>query len=273
MPFQINSLSKAVQKFCDESVNKPTPHSIYEVTTTTVAKKLNCEFIYSKADKGFIYYDNKNKALPVFFVSSALEVSDSIARSSYYGDHKNVKTDEDWLKLYDYSARAMTGKFANAWDTLYLDVMPCYYCGLALPLYLIEVDHWFERNNHASGAVQALLKVFRASGHALTLAGPSGVKGSQFAGILKGKVATVGTRGTVTQLKTKVKWSYRLNPLREDLVDQKRQLTVNGLIMLSILYHATDAITSVDSFCQMFVNHFINLAPTCPNCNKLKNTR
>jgi len=272
MPFQVNSLTKEVSTFCNKSVNKPAHYGIYELSQTDAVAKPNCEFVYSKADGGFKYIENGLKAMTVFTVQAANEVADSIARSSYYGDYRDVKKDLEWLKLYDHSQHAMTGKFGGQWETLNLDVIPCYYCGLGLPLNLIEVDHWFEKKKRATGAVQAILKVFRASGHSLTMGGPTGDKGSQFGKVLQGKVATIGTRGTLKN--NGLTWHYRLNELREDFVDLKRQLSVSGLIMLSILYHATEnSITTLDSFYQMFINHFINLVPACPNCNKLKNQR
>jgi hypothetical protein len=274
MAFQVNNLVKEVREFCDASVNSKNPptYSIYELGTTTVSKKLNCKFCYSKADMGFKYIDNGNPGLGVFYTNDAIEVADSIGRSSYYGNHRDVKKDKDWLKLCDCQLQPMAGKFGSNWDKLYLDVIPCYYCGLGLPLNLIEVDHWFEQEKHQSGAIQAILKVFRASKHTLTLGAATGKKGLQYEAILTGKVATIATRASLLNKGTT--WNYSLNNLREDLVDKKRQLSVNGLIMLSILYHATeDSITVLDSFYQMFMNHCINLVPACPNCNKLKNHR
>lgn len=272
MSFQVKSLTKQVSTFCNKSINKPVSFDIYELSQTDAVARPKCEFIYSKADGGFKYTDNGLTANVVFTVQAANEVADSIARCSYYGDYREVKTDLEWLKLYDHSLHPMTGKFGNQWETLNLEIVPCYYCGLGLPINLVEVDHWFEKKKRASGAVQAILKVFRASGNFLTMGAATGDKGSQFGKLLQGKVATIGTRGTV---KNKGQtWNYRLNELREDFVDVKRQLSVNGLIMLSILYHATEnSITTLDSFYQMFINHFINLVPACSNCNKLKNQR
>lgn len=143
----------------------------------------------------------------------------------------------------------MPYKFGPTWNTIQMRVLPCFYCGQGLPSKLMEVDHWFEQKKGGRiGLAQVLLKVFRALG--LTEEGSTGRKGAQFQLMMKNEaVNTIEPRGRKIDATTKE--SY-VNTLRTSFWQKKRQLNLYGIMMLSILVHATKLSKNQESFFEYF---------------------
>jgi hypothetical protein len=200
-------------------------------------------------------------------IADLTKLADDIDRSTYYGDYRQAKDDAEWRHIYDERVKSVTVKFGTKWQQANATVIPCYYCGFAVTRGLIEVDHWFEKGS-AEDRIQALLKVFRALGDQLTLGAATGNKAAQVDQIMQGHGLTkMGTRNNGPALT-----DGRLNSLRRNFTDAKRQLSDKGRLVLSTFYVAW-GVNDLKAFTKLFVNNFFNLVPACGACNKAKNNR
>jgi hypothetical protein len=276
MSYSVLNLVPQVTKFCQQlSMQKPVAYRIYDLDESgpSIIPDGQQTFMYDKQTDQFYLYSNNVKSMAGGLPkASVLRAADAIQKYSRSSKHRRIVDDATWLNLYGLTPKAMPCKFGPNWDSILVNVLPCFYCGQALPIRLMEVDHWYEqKNNDGTGSAQALLKVFRALGLSLTSAGSTGKKGLQFVSIMSGQgVNTVATRGIKSNATIKL---ARVNTLRMDFNHGKRQLSTDGLMMLSILLRATGLVNQQASFFKIFVNHFLNLVPCCPCCNKLKNDR
>ena len=242
--------------------------SSYLLQTNKIAEDLTKE-IYRKNQTTIALRTMKPQAdITTTTFADLRALADDIDRSTYYGDYKDVKGDDEWKNIYDRCTKHVTVKFGSTWKTAPAEVIPCYYCGFATPLGMIEVDHWFEKGDDPE-QIQALLKVFRSVGDQLTVAAATGAKGSQVQAIMQGigltKLPTRNDGPTLDQ--------GRLNAKHHNFTDQKRQLTNKGQLALSTFYASWNDLANPKTFLKLFVNNFFNLVPACGACNKAKNFR
>jgi hypothetical protein len=243
-------------------------YSAYFLQPNKIAEDHSRE-IYRKDQATIALRTMKPKAdVTTISLANLRTLADDIDRSTYYGDYKDVKGDNEWQTLYDKCTKHVTVKFGSTWKTASADVIPCYYCGFATPLGLIEVDHWFEKGDD-SERIQALLKIFRSLGDQLTVAAATGAKGSQVQAIMQaGFLLKLPTRNNGPTLD-----HGRLNAKHNNFHDQKRQLTDKGQLVLSAFFASWNDTTNPATFLKLFVNNFFNLVPACGACNKAKNNR
>jgi hypothetical protein len=256
----------AMEKLQKDSVGDN--YSGYTLTTTDLVEDNTVEMHRTDKQTFTLRNNNTKKKIVDLDLDELLELAHDIDRSTYFGKYRDIIGDEEWLALYDYRRKPVAAKFGANWSTPMTKVIPCYYCGLALPLELIEVDHWCEKENRDSGRVQAVLKVFRAIGNGLTVGQATGRKGSQSGAIMTGGVITpVATRNAGPALA-----NYNLNAVRDRFDVNKRNLSNDGQLALTALYVAMHPISDEDFF-RYFLNNFFNLVPACGSCNKAKNNR
>jgi hypothetical protein len=168
------------------------------------------------------------------------------------GDYRRVLTDQNWRALFQVSQRSIRyvhGVTATKNDE---DTMPCYQCGIVLPVSHITVDH---AKPQSGGEDQALLKNLRNIGHGLTHA-PG-----------KGGVATAFRTGQFDALPTK---SGDMQVLGNDEGRPERYtLTDKGITFLS----AAVAASSLQRVKDMCMHSLFNLKPHCAKCNIAKSNR
>lgn len=236
----------------------------------------NQSIIYKKPNFEMIDVKNK-KVIQQISLKDVKDIAHTFSDYSYTSDYREIIKDQQWLDLYGYGKQNIRYKFGTKWQDVNINVMPCYYCGLALPLTIIEVDHWFEKKGHGlTGLMQAVIKVFRSlnTKQLMLVQGDStGNKAAQFDADPLRAYKVIGTRG---KLANTGDVAPNLNKLIIKINDIKaRTLTDKGNFVLSILWGATHKQFNLneDNFSRLFVNHFINLVPSCPACNKAKNSR
>lgn len=201
-------------------------------------------------------------------LSDLRTLADNIDRSTYYGSYRDIKNDGEWKSLYDQRTTTVRVKFEDTWKFANAEVIPCYYCGFATPLGMIEVDHWFEKGDDTE-RIQALLKIFRALGNQLTQGDATGSKAAQVQAIMNnGVITALDTRNSGPTLADGV-----LNHKRKKFTDAKRKLTDKGQLVLSGFYAAWNNLIDQKTFLKLFYNNFFNLVPACGACNKAKNHR
>lgn len=172
-------------------------------------------------------------------------VSNLIARVESYsfpGEHRSVLAFNPWRRFYHVASRQLAhldenGSSVNKPPE---DSAACVDCGLLLPLRTIHIDH---QRPQTGNSLEPICKVFRAMG--LTVDGPQGRKGAEFAG--KWTAGAAGLAGIATGV----------HPLK---------YTLNRIGML----YYTLAVWSKTDFtlAQHCLHHVINLRPLCMACNK-----
>lgn len=176
----------------------------------------------------------------------------------------NVAIDPRFTKLYGVKPLTLATKYGNAPGTATVNCMACYYCGLYLPINLLEIDHWYEQTHGQMGAV---IKVLRTINRNLTNGDATGKRASvyfQFGGI--SEVPNRNPGPTLTD--------GRINLLRRNVqADTKQSLNYRGLLFFSLAYGAFYEMHRGNDFFRHFVHSLVNLAPVCGACNKLKNQR
>lgn len=140
------------------------------------------------------------------------------------------------------------------------ETVPCMACGICLPIDIIEVDH---QQPQSGGEYLAVCKVFRSIG--LTQGPPRGVKGNMLWESYvdppplqmypKNKPIKPGDKKSEIKDGTERGNRYTLNPA--------------GSALFSLLLEL-DQETELINRC---LNHYANLKPLCPICNKSKGNR
>jgi hypothetical protein len=165
-----------------------------------------------------------------------------IQRSFAHNQHRNVLTQNvDWRTFYHVAARALTyiDNGGAAMVVAPADTVPCFDCGLVLPLANIHIDH---QRPQAGNELEPICKVFRAMG--LTIDGPSGPKGTHAIATWRGQVNGLGSAGVNTRAA-----KYTLNDVGK---------------MYYTLAHDAGELPTLKTAC---MNHVINLRPLCSACN------
>jgi hypothetical protein len=155
--------------------------------------------------------------------------------SAFATDHRSIITDRGWLNFYHASAHPVpwqsVDRDGNAAPHIYRTGIPCWGCGLFLPIQAIQIDH---SRPQAGEPMEAVAKYFRHKG--LTVGGPKGVKGQ----------ATLG--GTTPAPQT-VNERYTLNALGR------------------MIYQLIVSAGAKDLLMKVSMNSYANLRPMCAQCN------
>jgi hypothetical protein len=167
-------------------------------------------------------------------------------------------------QLYDVKNVSMPVKLGNVWGTEFCRCLPCYYCGLALPIGLIEIDHWYEQTD---GRIGAVIKVLRATGKKLTAKDADGERAKHW--LKQGPLQAIPTRNQGTKIA-----DGRRNHLRHNAQKlTKQSFSDMGILFLSVAIEAFNAKNASEDFSRHFVDSLVNFAPACGICNKKKNDR
>jgi hypothetical protein len=161
-----------------------------------------------------------------------------------YNIHGNVLTNSPaWRGFYNAAPRVLL--YLNAagqpMPAPMVDTVPCYDCGLVLPLNNIQIDH---QRPQVSNDLEPICKVFRAMG--LTLDGPAGPKGLHHVPTISPAVGDLAHAGVGT-----LQAKYTLNAVGKiyyTLADWSGLLGDNTL----------------GAAC---MNHLVNLRPLYAHCN------
>lgn len=158
------------------------------------------------------------------------------------GQHRQVLNNVAWRTFYHVGPRVLTWigqtglPLAPAPNG---DTVPCFDCGLVLPLRNIEIDH---QRPQAGNRHEPVAKVFRALG--LTVDGPGGDKGVNVFANHGASVAGLASANTGNHAS-----KYTLNDVGQ------------------IYYTIADwsgVLLVMEEAC---MNHFVNLRPLCSACN------
>lgn len=181
-----------------------------------------------------------------------ITIADAIEKLYVY-DHKNIKYNIQWRTIYQAETRNVQFIAKQTHQTSSLLTIPCHYCGIILPLALIEIDHF---KPQTGGEDAAVLKIFRNLNIGLTEHQGSGQKANA---IRSGFALKINTqRGKYNSLQdpnfTKPK----------DLL--KNQLTDFGA-SIKTAFEKMDLYDDLKTCC---MNSLLNLVPSCGRCNKSK---
>lgn len=178
------------------------------------------------------------------FVKEIAAWIDAMYMTSKY---RKVLDDPNWRALFQVRPRTVNYIHGTAAaETDDEDTMPCYRCGIVLPVSHITVDH---HKPQTGGQAQAVLKNLRNMGYQLTHA-PG-----------KGAVATAYMSGQFQAIPTK---SAPGQPPQEDhALAERYTLTDRGITFLSAIIAASSEQRVID----LCMHSAFNLKPFCAKCN------
>lgn len=192
----------------------------------------------------------------------------NITNIGVYTDYKNVKNSIVWKKLYGvktvgvnfYNIDGSVNRVEN------LECTFCHWCGIQLPLELIQVDHVMPQATATEGF--ALMKLFHMLNENLTEEKGKGSKFNQIKVIQNSNL--VGYDTGLNPIKTKA-YSWK-NPWVNKGADLNRdnryKLTTAGEVLLNFLIYVAGQLRYTGC-----VNSLINLVPSCSKCNGSKNDK
>ncbi|WP_147297860.1 hypothetical protein [Trinickia dinghuensis] len=159
-----------------------------------------------------------------------------------FGDHRAIMDLDKWKDFYHLEDRTISyvDKANQAVPPVAEPTVPCYDCGIVLPLKNITIDH---QRPQAGNELEPLCKVFRAMG--LTIDGPAKGKGLDAVATWRGQVGGLACQATNTR-------------------DAKYTLNDVG----TIYYTLCDAASQYGELINDCFDHYINLRPLCGACNK-----
>lgn len=166
-----------------------------------------------------------------------------IEHFSFPGEHRSVLTFHPWRTFYHVAKRQLAyldsnGSLVN--NKPPEDSVACFDCGLLQPLKAIHIDH---QRPQVGNSCEPICKVFRAMG--LTVDGPRGPKGTEFAG--KWTTGVAGRAGVATGFHPS---KYTLNDI-------------------GMLYYTLAVWSKADfTLSQHCLHHIMNLRPLCMGCNR-----
>jgi hypothetical protein len=179
------------------------------------------------------------------------EIADSIDEMYMTAKYRKVLAEPNWRTLFQVSGRNVNYIHGTAGATNNEDTMPCYLCGIVLPVSHITVDH---HKPQSGGESQAILKNLRNLGHQLTHAAGHG------------SVATAYGTQQFQAIPTKSGGQPKL--LHDDQAE-RYTLTARGITFLS----AAIASTSLQRVADLCMHSVYNLKPFCAKCNITKSNR
>lgn len=168
------------------------------------------------------------------------------------GDYRRVLIDQNWRALFQVSQRSIRYVHGTTPAKNDEDTMPCYLCGIVLPVSHITVDHV---KPQVGGGDQAILKNLRNMGYGLTHA-PG-----------KGGVATAYATNQFQALPTKSGGMQAMGG--DDGRAERYTLTNKGITFLS----AAVAASSLQRVTDMCMHSLFNLKPYCAKCNIKKSNQ
>lgn len=159
--------------------------------------------------------------------------------SAFATDHRSVIMDRAWLAFYHASPHPVgwqcIDQDGNPAPTIYQTGIPCWKCGIFIPVQAIQIDH---SRPQAGEPMEAVAKFFRHKG--LTVGGPKGSKGRATVGILGAAPGTLNDR-------------YTLNAV--------------GRMIFQLIVAAG----AKDELIKVSMNSYANLRPLCAQCNTRRN--
>jgi hypothetical protein len=164
------------------------------------------------------------------------------------GSHRLVLTQSAaWRAFYHVASRTLM--YLDTVTGLPLgvppqqDTLPCFDCGLVLPLNNMDIDHQRPQGRQAN-PLEPICKVFRAMG--LTIAGPAGPKGNN--------VFTA--------------WQTQVNGLAPAIpTTLETKFTLNDVGKIYYTLADSAGLLGDDMLQGVCLNHYINLRPLCGVCN------
>lgn len=191
-------------------------------------------------------------------VKSTLSEFDRLDVLTSADKYRAVIQNETWRSVFGLKdAKDLAARVGNAdQPKSFKDVLPCYFCGIYLPITLIDVDHWNAKEaDNKIHRSSALLKSFRAYG--LTN-DPSKASGKVTALRFDNRNFDLTTRGTAD--------GSRPNSSRAADKSAKYKLNDKGKILFTIIFAICKGNTLLAT--DPFVNSVLNLVPSCRGCNR-----
>lgn len=207
---------------------------------------------FQKAQRLFYIQNDATKVnwYTVINLEEVIAISTLIDNAAMGCDHLKVKDSVHWRTIYDVKDYEFQHKLGAVFKPKAMPGVPCFECGLILPLHIIEIDH---HKPQSGGLEQAIIKVLRNIGWGLTLA-PG-----------KGEFARATRQTTLAPIPTKAE-RVPSGIAATSTLQERYTLTEVGVIYLSILV----AVFGQNGLWNYFMNSAFNLKPICSSCNKRK---
>jgi hypothetical protein len=185
-------------------------------------------------------------------VDALKDIARRVDEAYMTGKYRSVLNKAEWRTMFQVSQRSVNRIEGTTLTSTPQDTMPCYKCGLVLPLDHITIDH---HKPQAGGEHAAVLKVLRNIAVGLTAA-PG-----------HGGVATAFRTGQFQPLPTKA--SRGSDEVNMNRPEGRYTLTPKGILFLSVAVAASSP-NDVTRYC---MHSLFNLKPYCFKCNILKSNR
>jgi hypothetical protein len=167
-----------------------------------------------------------------------------------------IKTNSTWQKLYGLAndrKLIYVNNDGNKVEEVTRETMPCHYCGILLPLKLIQVDHRQPKAIPGLGVLKGLHMLDKG----YTKAPGKGQKFTQFKADFQG-IQKIPPKGRSTAGLPGKSSENELDP--EKL--KRYTLTNKGRALITILHAAHGK-----NYSRFFVNSLLNFVPSCARCN------
>lgn len=167
-------------------------------------------------------------------------------------EYRRVLKNDNWRKMFQVSQRNVNQIVGTTLTSTPQDTMPCYNCGLVLPLDHMTIDH---HKPQAGGEDRAILKVLRNIDARLTHAPGSGGVATAYRTQQFQPLPTKASKGEDESNGSGADYRYTLNP--------------TGMLFLSVAIAASGR----DKVARYCMHSMFNLKPYCAKCNIRKSNK
>lgn len=200
---------------------------------------------------------NPNARLSLTEIQAILTEIDGLS----FADYRMATNHPKWQQLYRVANRKL--KYHPYNDGPNELTAPCQYCGLLLPMDLLEVDH---QKPKASGktdwAILKVLHTIRPAGF-LTVGAAHGQKNTQLQNITGAAVPAAVTPAN----RARAAWADRQFNTLPQAKQDRYTLAPRGKVLMALANKCFW--NDLEERC---VNNILNLVPACPRCNKTKSS-
>ncbi len=200
------------------------------------------KFVLSSTDP---FHPTRHHSLTVKALKDiAWRIDDAYMTTTY----RSCMSNPAWRTMFQVGPRSVKRIVGTTVTATFEDTMPCYRCGLLLPLDQITIDH---DKPQSGGGEQAVLKVLRNISQGLTHApGVGGVASSYRSGVFAALPTRAGGAGGGSAEGREARYT----------------LTEKGMLFLSVATAASSS-ADVSRYC---MHSLFNLKPYCAKCNIAK---
>ncbi|MFN0113112.1 MAG: hypothetical protein ACKVPY_00370 [Paracoccaceae bacterium] len=231
---------------------------------------VNYALVLDFNDQGYFHLRSARGVPPLggLYLNDAARILSDID-NLYVSAHGDIKNVPAFQQLYGLAPRTLNfvGNDGQP-GTRGMPTYPCHYCGIVLPVDLIEIDHTMPQSAGATGQMAAILKVMHMVDGRLTQGQAQGRKAAAFA---QGNFAFIPPKavrnGGGTGGNFGAPWNSNF-PVQGSAKAARYTPTQEGETLLALGFLCFG--TGVKGFQHRCMNNFLDLVPACRSCNGSK---